>query len=235
MSGSHRHGSPGADAPAPGLLARWSERKRARAEDAQSRAEGEGREPVVVSSPPEPSPPESPQKVLTDQDMPPLETLNEESDYSGFLSPGVSNALHRMALRKLFGAAKFQSRDGLDDYDTDYNLLVPLRRAVAEVTQHMQRQIQDELQQTPAAAASPAADVPQPPATSQLSRVEAAPQLPASGAEAGATNPGIADPADEPPDPQGFRKASAAAPAASEGSGSAESSAAAAATTARER
>jgi hypothetical protein len=139
-----------------------------------------------------------------------------------------------MALRKLFGAAKFQSRDGLDDYDTDYNLLVPLRRAVAEVTQHMQRQIQDELQQTPAAAASPAADVPQPPATSQLSRVEAAPQLPASGAEAGATNPGIADPADEPPDPQGFRKASAAAPAASEGPGSAESSAAAA-TTARER
>ena len=234
MSGSHRHGSPGADAPAPGLLARWSERKRARAEDAQSRAEREGREPVVVTSPPESSPPESPQKVLTDQDMPPLETLNEESDYSGFLSPGVSDALHRMALRKLFGAAKFQSRDGLDDYDTDYNLLVPLRRAVAEVTQHMQRQIQHELEQTPAAAASPAAGVPQPPATSQLSRVEAAPQLPASGAEAGASNPGIADPAGEPPDPQGFRKAAAAAPAASEGAGSAESSAAAA-TTARER
>ena len=79
--------------------------------------------------------------------MPSLESLNEESDYSGFLSPGVSDGLHRLALRKLFGAAKFQVRDGLDDYDTDYNLLQPLRRVLAgvrgvtqdELTQQLQR------------------------------------------------------------------------------------------------
>jgi hypothetical protein len=66
--------------------------------------------------------------------MPSLDSLNEESDYSGFLSPGVSDALHRLALRKLFGAAKFQLRDGLDDYDTDYNRLQPLPRVLAGVT-----------------------------------------------------------------------------------------------------
>jgi len=75
------------------------------------------------------------QKALTDQDMPSLESLNEESDYSGFLSPGVSDGLHRLALRKLFSATKFQVRDGLDDYDTDYNLLQPLHRVLAGVTQ----------------------------------------------------------------------------------------------------
>lgn len=75
------------------------------------------------------------QKALTDQDMPSLESLNEGSDYSGFLSPGVSDGLHRLALRKLFSASKFQVRDGLDDYDTDYNLLQPLRRVLAGVTQ----------------------------------------------------------------------------------------------------
>jgi len=85
------------------------------------------------------------QKALTDQDMPSLESLNEGSDYRGFLSPGVSDGLHRLALRKLFSASKFQVRDGLDDYDTDYNLLQPLRRVLAGVAQD--ELTQDELTQ----------------------------------------------------------------------------------------
>lgn len=56
----------------------------------------------------------------TDADMPPLDSLTEDSDYSGFLSPSVSEALRKQALRKLFHSAGVNVRDGLDDYDEDY-------------------------------------------------------------------------------------------------------------------
>ena len=58
--------------------------------------------------------------VLTDADMPDIETLNEDSDFSGFMSEGVSDELRNLALRKLFRAPVFNIRDGLDEYDEDY-------------------------------------------------------------------------------------------------------------------
>ena len=58
--------------------------------------------------------------VLTDADMPAIETLDEESDFSGFMSAGVSDELRNLALRKLFKAPVFNIRDGLDEYDEDY-------------------------------------------------------------------------------------------------------------------
>ena len=58
--------------------------------------------------------------VLTDADMPDIETLNEDSDFSGFMSEGVSDELRNLALRKLFKAPVFNIRDGLDEYDEDY-------------------------------------------------------------------------------------------------------------------
>jgi hypothetical protein len=60
------------------------------------------------------------QPVLTDADMPDIETLNEDSDFSGFMSEGVSDELRNLALRKLFRAPVFNIRDGLDEYDEDY-------------------------------------------------------------------------------------------------------------------
>ena len=57
---------------------------------------------------------------LTDDDMPPLETLDEHSDFSMFLSPKVSETLRRQALRKLFHFQQFNITDGLNDYDEDY-------------------------------------------------------------------------------------------------------------------
>ena len=58
--------------------------------------------------------------VLTDADMPAIESLDEDSDYSGFMSEGVSDELRNLALRKLFKAPIFNIRDGLDEYDEDY-------------------------------------------------------------------------------------------------------------------
>ena len=144
MSGNHRHDSPDPDSAAPGFLARWSERKRTPVQRERDVSTTAPRDPTVAENgdqqsasgeAQQPAGTGEAQKVLTDADMPNLESLNEESDYSGFLSPGVSRELQQLALRKLFSAAKFQVRDGLDDYDTDYNLLQPLRRVLAGVTQ----------------------------------------------------------------------------------------------------
>jgi hypothetical protein len=56
----------------------------------------------------------------TDADMPPVESLTEDSDYSGFMSPKVSESLRRIALRKLFHSSAFNICDGMDDYDEDF-------------------------------------------------------------------------------------------------------------------
>lgn len=104
-----------------GFIERWSRRK---AEAAQ--APEESPQPLVSEST-EPEDAEAQaETVLTDEDMPPLEELGEESDYSGFLSSGVSEQLRKQALRKLFHSAKFNVCDGLDDYAEDYTKFEPL-------------------------------------------------------------------------------------------------------------
>ncbi len=64
--------------------------------------------------------------VLTDADMPAIDTLSDSSDYSGFFSKGVSPELRKQALRHLFRHAVFNQRDGLNDYDEDYTTFEPL-------------------------------------------------------------------------------------------------------------
>ena len=55
-----------------------------------------------------------------------VDTLNEDSDVSAFMSPQTHENLRQMALRKLFHLPKFNHRDGLDDYDDDYRTFKPL-------------------------------------------------------------------------------------------------------------
>jgi hypothetical protein len=96
------------------FLARWSQRKSDSARQ-------------IVDPPPAESPqPEPEPQVLTDEDMPPLESLGQDSDYSGFLSPGVSENLRQLALSKLFRSAKFNVVDNMNDYAEDYTKWVPL-------------------------------------------------------------------------------------------------------------
>lgn len=117
--------------PGESRLARWSRRKAAQQRESHSEKAGADDDRIVDDSaeaqadgePPEaaPSPP-----ALTDADMPPLSSLTSESDFSGFLSPGVSEELRKLALRKLFSLPSFQVRDGLDDYDDDFTVFEPL-------------------------------------------------------------------------------------------------------------
>ena len=91
------------------FIGRWSRRKQAAQEDQTELQQNDMPTADVKNT-----------VLLTDADMPPLETLNEDSDYTGFLSPKVTEALRKQALRKLFGSPVFNIRDGLNEYDDDY-------------------------------------------------------------------------------------------------------------------
>jgi hypothetical protein len=101
-------------------LSRWSARKRA-ADRAQAPVPGE-RAPTGRAASDEPP-------AVSDADLPPIESLDQGSDVSGFLSPGVSAELRRLALRKIFHLPQRNIRDGLDDFDEDYTRY----RALGEV------------------------------------------------------------------------------------------------------
>jgi len=102
-------------------LRRWSRRKQESAQEAPAAEQAIpiDTEPSLGTTAPIETEAES-RPALTDADMPPIESLNENSDYSGFMSEGVSDELRNLALRKLFKAPVFNIRDGLDEYDEDY-------------------------------------------------------------------------------------------------------------------
>jgi len=91
------------------FISRWSRRKQERGKDPAVTPEKTPTADAIAEKP-----------HLTDADMPAIESLTEDSDYSGFLSPKVSEALRKQALRKLFHSPGFNVRDGLDDYDGVY-------------------------------------------------------------------------------------------------------------------
>ena len=71
--------------------------------------------------------PESETDAPDDQpppDLPPIDSLDSESDYTPFLGENVPEELTRKALRKLWGSDPvFANLDGLNDYDDDYSKL----------------------------------------------------------------------------------------------------------------
>ena len=65
-------------------------------------------------------------RLLTDEDMPPITTLTATSDLTGFFNRGVSATLRRAALRHVFQLPSYNVRDGLNDYDDDFTYFEPL-------------------------------------------------------------------------------------------------------------
>lgn len=68
----------------------------------------------------EPVRPAPPPPGSLDETLPDPETLEAGSDFSGYMVPGVSSALRRRALKRLWATGNYNVRDGLDDYDLDY-------------------------------------------------------------------------------------------------------------------
>ncbi|MDB4224285.1 DUF3306 domain-containing protein [Granulosicoccus sp.] len=84
--------------------------------------------------------------ILSDADMPPVESLTAESDVSAFFNKGVSAALRKAALRFVFQQPKFNVRDGLNDYDGDYTVFEPLGDTItSDMKFHAARKERDRL------------------------------------------------------------------------------------------
>ena len=140
---------PEADAGQEGFLRRWARLKEASRQgvDAEAAAGLVPEEKPAAPAPVEAAEPPEPQAPLGDEDMPPLESLGEDSDYSAFMSPGVSPDLRQKALRQLFRSPKFNITDGLDDYCEDFTKWRPLGDIVtADMKYHMERKLREQLE-----------------------------------------------------------------------------------------
>jgi len=123
------------------VLSRWSRRKleaRQQAEPAQTPKDPEA---ALEQAPAEAgeaakAAPEAEQPLLTDADMPDVDSLDEHSDFSQFMSAGVSDKLRNLALRKLFHTPSFNIRDGLDEYDDDFTSFEKLGDIVTSDMKH---------------------------------------------------------------------------------------------------
>ena len=123
-----------------GFLSRWSERK-LQSQSGQDPPESEDVLDVAENGELSVAPPgEETERVLTDADMPSLESLDAYSDYSGFLSRGVSETLRREALTKLFRSAHLNLVDGLDDYAEDFTQFTPLGEVITADMRHRMTQ-----------------------------------------------------------------------------------------------
>lgn len=167
------------------FLSRWSRLKQA-SEDTQALEipiETPIETPIEEAA--EAAPP-----ALTDADMPPLESLDENSDYEGFLSPEVSEALRQQALSKLFRSACFNVCDGLDDYAEDFTQFEKLGDVM---TADLRHRLQQEARRIAEKAKSEAAETENPqtadsglepaPTPQQAQEGEVLAEIPANPAE----------------------------------------------------
>ena len=66
------------------------------------------------------------------EDLPNIDTLNKDSDFSLFMREGTPEHLKKIALRKLFNSdPAFSVLDGLNDYDEDYSMIGMVTEAVS--------------------------------------------------------------------------------------------------------
>jgi hypothetical protein len=129
------------------FLRRWSQRKRAAARQATAQEHdappGSAAEaptlvgaagtapatsPVAAAGTPPPAGAAAPSPPLREDgsELPPVESLGFDSDFTRFLAPKVDETVKRKALRKLFSDPRFNVMDGLDVYIDDYSKFEPI-------------------------------------------------------------------------------------------------------------
>src|SRR5436309_11725693 len=102
-------------------LSRWSRRKLAAAAEtpAPTPASAPAVVPAPATAPGMPTPPAA-------LELPPVESLTFDSDFTAFLQPGVDDKVKRAALKQLFRDPRFNIMDGLDTYIDDYTKADPI-------------------------------------------------------------------------------------------------------------
>ncbi len=113
-------------------LKRWS---RVKLESTRPPAQPGANDPPSSAAPAPPAPaapnPARAAAPTPAADLPAIDSLTIDSDFSAFLQPKIDEALKRKALKKLFGDPRFNVMDGLDVYIDDYSKPDPLAPEVA--------------------------------------------------------------------------------------------------------
>ena len=115
-------------------LKRWSRRK-------LEAARSESPLPAVPAVPPTAAnaavasssvPAAVPPAAAIPRELPPVESLTPDSDFSAFMNPEVDELVRRAALKKLFSDPRFNVMDGLDIYVGDYSQPDPMPEGMLE-------------------------------------------------------------------------------------------------------
>lgn len=146
-------------------LERWSRKKRGLESDdvmVPEPAQASEEAPVLADAhvhqevPADPAEPPAPGSL--DDTLPDPDTLPAGSDFSAFMAAGVSSALRRRALRRLWATGNYNVRDGLDDYDADYTQqLKPMASELAGKLRRWTHQA-EEASEVPQEESTPAAE-----------------------------------------------------------------------------
>ena len=146
------------------FLGRWS-RVKAEARDA--------------AAPPVAPTPEAPPAKESRPELPPLENLTLDSDFSPFFHPEVDEDVRRSALRRLFSDPHFNVMDGLDVYIDDYSKSEAVPAAMLASLKQAQRILDWAAEKTDEADARAAASTPalanEPPRSLRSSEMSAPP------------------------------------------------------------
>ncbi|MGP9764363.1 DUF3306 domain-containing protein [Halomonas sp. AOP13-D3-9] len=108
----------------------------------------EAEQPQPASETPQ-EPKRAPEPGSLDHTLPDPDTLAAGSDFSAFMAPGVSGPLRRQALKRLWATGNYNVRDGLDDYDADYNkLLKPMGSELASKLRRWTHKVEEAVDKT---------------------------------------------------------------------------------------
>jgi hypothetical protein len=116
------------------FLARWSRLKRKASAEAREEAP-----PPPATAEPMPAEPPAPGEAAAappavKDELPPIDTLGKDSDYTPFMQADVPDGLRNQALRKLWQSDPvFANLDGLLEYGEDFAAAFSLGGAVATV------------------------------------------------------------------------------------------------------
>ncbi len=149
------------------FLSRWSRRKQADPE-IREREDSRVNDDLAVErgvAPPEPT---AVQEVPAD--LPAIDSLTPDADFSRFMRADVPSATRNAAMKKLFGDPHFNVMDGLDIYIDDYTKADPIPLAMLKdlAQSRMLHLFDDEEQEVAAEPAATATTQPEPAADSQV-------------------------------------------------------------------
>jgi hypothetical protein len=167
-------------------LGRWSRRKLDAARTAPADATPTAAAPAAPAAPTASAPVE----------LPPVDSLTFDSDFTAFLRPEVDDDVKRAALKQLFRDPRFNVMDGLDTYIDDYTKADPIpENMLAGLMQRFANASAADTAPVVAPAGGEPAAEPLPHALSDASEPEAAQAQPNADAAAA---PSLASPEDAP-------------------------------------